>query len=168
MDLCFKNKAKLSPYSVAVPSACKEHRGNLGWQSGKRGFSPDLPMRTSWLSFYELMTTLLNPKHTGNVQNLTTVTDLAPSEAQNSIKHRNNFGIFWSAHGGWLARDSFVSPRQGKDWLSCTAWTKCTRQTNRVLLMEMYFDILQLRFLALKSLENKQVTRLIGTQETAS
>lgn len=30
MGLCSKNKAELSPYSVAMPSACKEHRRNLG------------------------------------------------------------------------------------------------------------------------------------------
>lgn len=30
MNLRFKGKAELSCYSVAVPSACKEHHRNLG------------------------------------------------------------------------------------------------------------------------------------------
>lgn len=36
VNLRFKSKAEFSPYSVAVPSACKELCRNLGWQSGKQ------------------------------------------------------------------------------------------------------------------------------------
>lgn len=78
MNLCFKSKSELSPYSVAVPSACKEHHRNLGWQANKRCF-PRLVYVNQLTFFLWTHNHSLNPKHTGNVQNSTTVGDLVPS-----------------------------------------------------------------------------------------